>query len=200
MSGRVYLAPANKVWYEYLHPLPEELCVSDDLFEDLWNLHPVEFGEFHFQGKIIPTPRWQTPILKDYTFSRATHRKYDINHPLLDKLIAWASERSGYEYNSGVIVWYQDGNHYIGKHADDERELVDGAPIYSFTYGQERDFRMIPKSSNKTGVIQKIALQNNSMFIMGGEFQKHWLHEVPKRALSKCPNRRINITLRVFKE
>jgi alkylated DNA repair dioxygenase AlkB len=100
-----------------------------------------------------------------------------------------------------LLNWYQDGQHTIGKHSDDERQLVPGSPIYSFSYGQQRDFKIAskPKSPHQIETIT-LSLPGNSLLMMGGEMQKWYTHEVPKRALSRCPGRRINVTVRHFKD
>lgn len=190
--------PGNS-WYKFIESIPADLQVDTDLFEHLWSLHPHELGEVKIFGKITKTPRWQQSYGRDYKFSGMNHHALPIEDPYLIKLLEWVKKDSGIEYNQVLINWYQDGNHYIGKHSDDERDLVSGDPIYSFSFGQERDFRITnkPKSEFQISPI-KIKLPSNSLIIMGGDMQKHYHHEVPKRALSTCPLRRINITVRHF--
>lgn len=99
------------------------------------------------------------------------------------------------EYQQLLINWYQDGDHYIGPHSDDESQLVKNSAIYSFSFGQTRDFVIKSKELDYKMVLE---LTNNSLIIMGGEIQKYYTHQVPKRSIKKCPNRRINITSRLF--
>jgi alkylated DNA repair dioxygenase AlkB len=192
--NKVYLD--KNCWY-VLDKVPDSLNVDIDMFERLWNLHPEEYGVIRIMGREIKTPRWQQSYGRAYTFSGMSHPALPIEDPYLRALMDWVKTSSAIDYNQLMINWYGDGNHYIGKHSDDESQLVNGSPIYSFSFGQARDFRIIPKDK---GDVIKIKLEHGSLLIMGGDFQKHYYHEVPKRALSTCPGRRINITFRHFKD
>jgi len=194
MSTRVDLGKNS--WYEFHQIVPEEIQMDALMFEHIWNLHPEDYGTVKIYGKDIKTPRWQQTYGKDYKFSGINHEALPITDPYLQKLNEWVNNNSGLLFNQLLINWYQDGNHYIGKHSDNEKQLVPNSPIYSFSFGQNRDFRIISKDNSLKPI--KINLPSNSLIIMGGEMQTHFYHEVPKRALSNCPNRRINITFRLF--
>lgn len=86
---------------------------------------------------------------------------------------------------------YNDGKQYIGAHSDDERDLHNNAFIVSVSLGATRDFIFTHK---KTKEKVKIALESGSVILMGGDCQKNWKHEVPKRLRVKDP--RINLTFR----
>jgi alkylated DNA repair dioxygenase AlkB len=161
------------------------------------NYYPVEYGKIKIMGKEINTPRWQQPYGRDYNFSGMNHSALPINDEYLVKLLEFVNNHSGKQYNGILINWYQNGYHYIGKHSDDEKSLIKDTPIYSFSFGQERDFRITSKKKEIDPI--SIKLKNNSLIIMGGKMQEHYYHEVPKRSLSSAPNRRINVTLRAFK-
>jgi len=77
---------------------------------------------------------------------------------------------------------------------DDEPGLVKNSAIYSFSFGQARDF--VVKSKDKT--FRKVfKMVDNSLIIMGGEMQKYYKHSVPKRSVKKCAKTRINMTMRL---
>ena len=86
---------------------------------------------------------------------------------------------------------YKNGRQSIGAHSDNESDLACGAFIVSVSLGAARDFIF---THNKTGQKINIVLQPGSVLLMGGECQKNWKHELPKRLRVKDP--RINLTFR----
>lgn len=199
-----YDLPYNS-WVEFYPTIPDNIKLEKEEFkhhavERLWNLHPLEKGIVNVFGE-KETPRWQQSFGRDYTFSKTEHKALPMTDSYLIKILQWVRLHSGLPYNGVLLNWYQDGNHYIGPHSDDEKDLIPNSNIYSFTFGQERDFRIISKKNNDIKIDPlKLPLPDNSLIIMCGETQRWYKHEVPKRALSTCPNRRINITVRLFKE
>lgn len=197
-SYRINLPQGNS-WIEIYPELPFDTRVGEDLYKDLWNLHPQDYAEIKIFGKTFQTPRWHQSYGKSYKFSGISHKCSPIKHRYLKKLLNWVNSdnKTGATCNQILVNWYRDGNHYMGEHSDDESQLVPRSNIYSFSYGQQRDF--VIKSKNKIDSYRKvIAMKNNSLIVMGGETQIFYKHCVPKRALSKCPASRINITLRAF--
>ncbi|AYV84472.1 MAG: alkylated DNA repair dioxygenase [Hyperionvirus sp.] len=174
--------------------IPKEITVDDETFEKLWELHPEEFGKIKIMGKVIYTPRWQQSYGKNYKFSGMDHPAMEVPKGYTEKLLKWVCDHSGKNYSQVLINWYADGNHYIGWHSDDERDLVDNSDIYSFSFGESRDFII---KSKKKDFKETFNVKNNSLIIMCGETQKYYLHSVPKRVKSR--GRRINITFRLFR-
>lgn len=86
---------------------------------------------------------------------------------------------------------YRNGHQYIGAHSDDEKDLNNDAFIVSVSLGATRDFIFTQK---KTKEKVKISLKSGSVLLMGGDCQKNWKHEVPKRLRVTDP--RINLTFR----
>lgn len=86
---------------------------------------------------------------------------------------------------------YRDGHQNIGAHSDDEGDLHGNAFIVSVSLGAARDFIFTHK---KTKEKVNILLPPGSILLMGGDCQKNWKHEVPKRLKVKDP--RINLTFR----
>lgn len=188
--------PDGKSWVDVMSELPDSLKMSQETFEKIWDMHPTSYKTSKIMGKTIPNPRWEQPYGHSYKYGGIDHDALPLEDPYLILLLEWAKKDSGLEYQGILINWYEDGQHYIGYHADNEKELVPNSPIYSFTYGQERDFYI--KSKKDKAYLEKIWMKNGSLIIMGGEMQKHYKHSVPKRAHNKCPEKRINITIRLF--
>jgi len=183
---------------QYLR-IPEEIRVDTKLFNELWDIHPTERGEVIIYGKKMKTPRWQQSYGRDYYYSGMLHKALPINkHWFLECILEWVKDHSGKPYEQILINWYENGNDYIGAHSDDEKQLVQNSDIYSFSFGQKRDF--VVKAKAKDDPFKKtMELFDNSLIIMHGDMQKHYHHLVPKRAISKCLGHRINITFRLFK-
>ena len=199
----------HESWLRTYAQLPESIQVDQTEFDRLWSLHPAEFATVNVFGP-KKTPRWQQSYGRDYTFSGVRHKARPIDDPYLKKILRWVNRHAekqellpdGATYNEILINWYQDGNHYIGKHSDDESEMVANTPIYSFSFGQQRTFR-IRSRNNVTTQLENpydIAMPNNSLVIMGGKMQTYYTHEVPKGKASETLGSRINITVRAFKE
>ena len=104
--------------------LPTHLSHTFISFTELWQLHPQEFGEVKIMGKLIKTPRWQQTYGRNYSFSGLSHSALPVP-PQLQAYLDWGNSLNlGGVFNQILVNWYGDGHHYIGKHSDDERELV----------------------------------------------------------------------------
>lgn len=181
--------------------IPDEISVSKELFEELWAIHPRERGNGIIMGNLIEFPRWQESFGQAYYFTGKAHAARSLStHPFIEKILKWICHHSGENYKQVLINWYSNGNDYIGLHSDSEKQLVKNSSIYSFSFGQKRDF-VIKATSKSIDPEYRLVfpLEDNSLVIMCGEMQKYYKHSVPKRALSKTPDRRINITMRLFK-
>jgi alkylated DNA repair dioxygenase AlkB len=92
-------------------------------------------------------------------------------------------------YNAVLCNLYRNGNDSVGLHADAEPEM--GPVIASVSLGAERLFRL--KRLNGPVVFAE-PLPPGSLFIMAGQTQKNFKHEVPKEPEIEQP--RINLTFR----
>jgi alkylated DNA repair dioxygenase AlkB len=95
-------------------------------------------------------------------------------------------------YNAVLCNLYRNGNDSVGLHADAEPEM--GPVIASVSLGAERLFRL--KALNGPVVFTE-RLPHGSLFIMAGQTQKNFKHEVPKDPEIDQP--RINLTFRRIK-
>ena len=192
----VNIDPTNKSWIKYFPSIPETLSLNKEQFEKLWNLHPKEKGIVKIMGKEIETPRWQQAYGQSYAFSGTVNKALPF-HPIILKYVNWANEQTKNEkgeFNMALLNWYENGDHYIGHHSDDEKQLIRKSSIYCFSFGASRDFVLKNKITKEN---TKVELHNNSLIIMGGKCQKTHTHTLPKR--KKVNEKRISITLRKFK-
>ena len=92
-------------------------------------------------------------------------------------------------YNAVLCNLYHNGNDSVGLHADAEPEM--GPVIASVSLGAERLFHF--KARNGAIAFAE-RLPHGSLFIMAGQTQKNFKHEVPKESQIIQP--RINLTFR----
>lgn len=182
----------------YQLQLPEEVRLTSEQFDVLWNSHPVEKGVVKILGKDIQTPRWQQSFLRPYFFSGKLHGAAPLDNPSLQKVLSWAQQHAGVDFNQLLVNWYDvTAGHYIGKHSDSEKQLVEGAPIYSFSFGTQRTFRVRHKYKKDEKI--DLLMPDNSLVVMAGDMQKFYTHEVPVSKKYVGDGRRINITTRLFR-
>jgi alkylated DNA repair dioxygenase AlkB len=95
------------------------------------------------------------------------------------------------DFNGILINEYPDGEHYIGKHSDDESSLTN-AGVVCVSYGATRKFRIRDKLTNE--IVMDIPTTSKEIWVMGGDFQKEFTHEVPVE--KKIKDKRISFTFR----
>ena len=177
--------------------LPRGLAVD---FERAWEQKPVDRGTLQMHGNTVTIPRWNQSYIRPYYFSGKLHPAAPMPDAFLP-LYEWTRECfSSEKFNQMLVNWYQDGNDYIGAHADAERDLVPHSPILSVSLGQERCFRV--RSASDKAIVADVSMPDRSYIMMGGEMQSRYTHEVPKVSghKGKRMERRINVTFRSFKE
>ena len=109
----------------------------------------------------------------------------------LNELLNLINEQFSSDFNGILINEYPDGEHYIGKHSDDEKALSN-AGVVCISYGATRKFRIRDKLTNK--IIMDIPTTSKEILVMGGNFQKEFTHEVPVE--KKIKDKRISFTFR----
>lgn len=185
---RKFIFPEGKCSVTYYHEIDDELMMDNKTFEEIWNLHPKEYAKIMVAEQLKDTNRFVEGYSAYDTFD-------NIPHPYLRRLLSWVRKHSGQDYRNLLINFYPSGFASIGAHSDSREGLLPGTNIYSFSFGQERDFVI----SSKIQKFRKVfPLANNSLIIMEDEIQQYYKHAVPKRTNAK--GRRINITFRVFAE
>lgn len=174
--------------------LPEELHLSRDSFEKLWNLHPQERHEIQIHGRLVKTPRWQQAYGADYHYTGRVNRALPIP-AILEPLHQWVKENIDPRINGILINWY-DGklSHYIGKHRDSVKNMVEESPIVTISFGEKRVFRLRP---GKNVGYRDFTTRHGSIFVMPYATNRAWMHEVPH--FKQCQGQRISITFRAFK-
>ena len=188
--------PGAELYYDQHFLQPEEAIV---LFNTLmnkcaWERHSASFGH--------PVPRDEAYYGDPGTHYAYSRREYQPL-PWLPELLSLrvrveeATPSAAYAnlslprtgYNAVLCNLYRDGNDSVGLHADAEPEM--GPVISSVSLGAERLFRLKRKGGT---VAFWERLPHGSLFIMAGNTQKTFKHEVPKERGVVQP--RINLTFR----
>jgi alkylated DNA repair dioxygenase AlkB len=125
-----------------------------------------------------------------YRYSGNISKSKPLTKSLKD-LLCFVNTTLQADFNGILVNEYPDGNHYIGKHSDDEKALSK-IGVVSISYGASRVFRIRDKTSGK--IMLDIPTRSDELLIMGGDFQREFTHEVPKSL--KIKNSRISFTFR----
>lgn len=179
-------------WTEYFK-LPQNLCFSDEIINEIYNMRPEVKSKIKMFGKDVELPRLQKAYGRSYTFSGAVAEASDPIPELFKNIKEFLDKRYNVNFNMMLINWYRDGNDYIGEHADNEKQIKENTPIITVSLGAERDF-VLKEIKTKTRKVYK--LESNSVFTMGGTCQKTHKHSLPVR--KKVQDYRISLTFRVF--
>lgn len=174
----------------------------EDYFEELWQL-----------GEILPPtihPQWKTTLLrKQATYGACyTFAKQKTTHILTEEsewpiLIRMAMEDARSRVpenvrpwlNVGHVNWYTKGAG-ICPHKDDEDCHVRGVPIFSYSFGCDREMQIYDMNKAIIGTLQ---LSDGDLLIMGGKMQDYFFHGIKTKTSKKAVmERRINITIRSF--
>lgn len=175
--------------------LPPSLVPDAAAFDELWSSHPTDFHEIKMHGRPVKTPRWQQAYGADYRYTGNTNRALPITGPMT-KWLAWSRERFDPRLNGLLLNWY-DGTagHYIGRHRDSEINRIDGSPIVTLSFGEERAFRMRPWRAS--GFVD-VLVRDGSVIVIPWSTNRAFTHEVPTS--KKARGRRISVTIRAFHE
>ena len=190
------LIPGAEIYYDRNFLSTEEATVLFDVLRTkcAWQRHRTSFK--------YPVPRHEAYYGDPgttYTYSRREYRPLTWLPELLSlktrveegtPAVAYSNlnlPRLG--YNAVLCNLYRNGHDSVGLHADAEPEM--GPVIASVSLGAERLFRLKGK---KGAVVFAEQLPHGSLFIMAGETQKNYKHEVPKEPDITQP--RINLTFR----
>src|SRR5262249_29056400 len=93
---------------------------------------------------------------------------------------------------------------YIGPHHDSVKHMVEGAPIVTVSFGEERIFRLtLEKTVFVEGKRKRVIDREldfpappGTVFVMPYDTNLAWKHGVPKSA--RYTGRRISVTFRAF--
>lgn len=186
------LADGLQIWEG---KLPGTLVWSEELFSQVWSLHPEQHHTVKIYGKPKLTPRWQQAYGANYRYTGSVNNALPIPK-ILAPLLLWSQRAFDQRLNGLLINWYQGPDHHIGPHRDKTTDLVEGTPIVTVSFGEQRTFRLEPAIRDDRPAVEFTTGQG-TVLILPWETNRAWKHSVlsePKR----FRGRRISVTVRAF--
>jgi len=167
----------------------EEITIDDIKAE-------IEFSEMLSHG--IPVPRLIAiqAIKNDYGYPLYRHPA-DFTPITKDftsitiKIKEYIEKKLNCNLNHALIQLYRNGTDNIGEHSDKTLDIKHGSVIVNYSVGTTRTMRLRKKDKTK---IEKVDLTNNSIFVLGPETNKKWLHMIKSNSTIK--GERISFTFR----
>jgi len=173
-----------------LFPSPE----AERLFQQLMDNLQWRQEYIRIQGKVLPIPRlqaWYGDPGTGYGYSGIKLEPLPWT-PELIQIRERLQELTARNFNSVLCNLYRNGQDSVAWHADNEAELGTNPVIASVSLGATRRFQLKPRRGR--GETLTLDLPHNSLLVMAGALQHHWIHQVPKTRRPVGP--RINLTFR----
>eukprot|EP00854_Cymbomonas_tetramitiformis_P013749 gene13749-16249_t len=175
-SDRIYLSHGS--WYIHV---PRYFDIDSDVFEELWALRD-EFGLqcYRMFGKRVRVPRIQglfsEQSLSYKFYGHIVESRHITMHPFIESLLDSVSDT----HNAVFVNWYQNGKDYVSAHSDYGQGMLEDRCIINVSLNATRTFRIRPKQEGNSLLVgDKLDLElgDGDLFVMGGNFQREFLHE-----------------------
>ena len=176
-----------------LFPRFFDVNFARDTFDELQVVTPWEQPEMIMFGKKYPQAgfsTWFTDTGIAYQYSGILREAHPMT-PLLAKVGAMCTARTGSQFNSVLVNLYRDGQDSVSWHSDDEAVNGVEPTIGSVSFGATRRFDLRHKETKET---IRVDLEDGSLLVMSGLSQHCWVHQIAKTKTAVGP--RINLTFR----
>jgi alkylated DNA repair dioxygenase AlkB len=184
-------------------PNPSTSLKATNLYADLSSHTELKFTSYLIDGIQIQSPRRMMWCTDSTTIG---HYRFSQNHvpglppvpytPALKQVVDDVQEELNIAVNAVLINIYDDKKEHSEWHCDDDPWLGSNFPVASLSLGGEREFCVRPK--NNLDDVTSMVLENGSLVVMDGAFQKEMEHSVPKSSLVVQP--RLNLTFRYVED
>ena len=94
----------------------------------------------------------------------------------LKYLLEYINAKFKSDFNGVLVNYYINGNEYIRKHSDDEKNLHN-IEVIMISYGATRKFRIREKKTNK--IVKDVLIKPNNIIQMSDGFQNEFTYEIP---------------------
>lgn len=86
----------------------------------------------------------------------------------------------GINLNHALVQFYRSGLDYISEHADKTLDIRKETPVVNVSFGSTRTLKLRSKYEKEDGTreIQNVKLKHGSIFILGWDTNKKWLHSI----------------------
>lgn len=96
-------------------------------------------------------------------------------------------------FNYCLANLYENGRQAVGKHADDEKDILRRSPIATVSFGATREFVLESKSDPQSTL--PLNLVAGSVMVMAGHTQENYVHSISKDKRVRHP--RVSLTFRI---
>ncbi|HEX9639799.1 MAG TPA: alpha-ketoglutarate-dependent dioxygenase AlkB, partial [Candidatus Krumholzibacteria bacterium] len=156
----------------------DSLVLDEREFAIAWGFHPGDYHRIKMHGRLVATPRWQQAYGRDYEYTGRVNTALPLETLTaavgrIQTIVSWSREEIDGRLNGLLLNWY-DGNlgHYIGRHRDSTRNMIEGAPIVTLSFGESRRFRLRPYRAPTEPV--DFEAGNGTVFVMPYETNLAW--------------------------
>lgn len=168
--------------------------ISNQWYTDLANLSTWYRPTLKVYGKSVLQSREIAAYANDpglvLKYSGAMVELHTEYPAVLSSIQKMVEKRLDVRFNHVMLNRYDRGDVYIGLHADSLENRI----IATVSLGAERTFIMRHRTIKGDAGLRKWKLGNGSMFVMQGDTQQFWKHEIPKEP--KIKEGRISLTFR----
>jgi alkylated DNA repair dioxygenase AlkB len=177
----------------YTGRVPDELVLTGEALDALWDLHPPDQPIVELQQKRMIAPRWHQAYGRDYSFAGFTSTALPVP-PILQPFLDWSASTIDARINGILVNWYDAGHaHRIAQHKDSPISRIMGCPIATISMGASRTFLM---HVGKRTVPFRVG--SGDVVVIPDATNDRHAHSVPH--LDGDSGRRISITLRGFSD
>ncbi|MCB1757088.1 MAG: alpha-ketoglutarate-dependent dioxygenase AlkB [Gammaproteobacteria bacterium] len=169
--------------------------VAAHYFATLMNIVEWQQSDITIANRRIKIPRlnaWYGDPEAHYQYSGQNFEPLPWLPELLE-IRRQLQQFSKHDFNSVLVNLYRGGQDSVAWHADNEPHLGRNPAIASLSLGNTRRFQLKHRR-DKTLARIDLDLPDNSLLLMDGALQHHWIHQVPKTRKQVGP--RINLTYR----
>ncbi|MCA9646956.1 MAG: alpha-ketoglutarate-dependent dioxygenase AlkB [Polyangiaceae bacterium] len=151
-----------------------------------WEQRAIQlFGRSVLQPRLVA---WCGEVPYRYSGQTLEPREWT---PAAARIRMLVEQSSQCHFNHLLANLYRSGSDSMGFHSDNEPELGPTPQVASVSFGATRRFRIKPR---ERGASHALDLPHNSLLIMAGTTQHHYVHGVPKQPGISAP--RLNLTFR----